>query len=78
MLQFIFYQKTADFFHECLQVKNYKRNSFMIINVKKDQEDCFIACCLKFTYSEIQDFSKLDIDRTLTRNCFYFDNDVLF
>ena len=40
-----------------------------------DQENCFIACCMKFIQIKFQD-PKEDIDwvRALTRNCFYFDN----
>ena len=43
-----------------------------------DQENCFIACCTKFIQIKFQD-PKQDIDctRALTRNCFYFDNDVV-
>ena len=43
-----------------------------------DQENCFIACCTKFIQIKFQD-PKQDIDwtRALTRNCFYFDNDVI-
>ena len=33
----------ANFCHECLEVKNDKRNSFMIMSIKNDQQDCFIA-----------------------------------
>ena len=65
----------ANFFSLCLQAWNDKRNSFMIMKVIIDLENCFIACCTKFIQIKIQD-PRQDIDCTkaLTRNCFYFDN----
>ena len=43
-----------------------------------DQENCFIACCTKLIQIKFQDPKQgIDWTRALTRNYFYFDNDVI-
>ena len=58
----------AKFSHYYLQVKDDRRNTFLI---KENQSNCFIACCLDVIKN--QDYSKIDWT-TLRTQCFYFDS----
>ena len=66
----------TDFFHCCFQVKNNKRNSYMIRSTRISNDDCYIVCCTKFICVKLENPSIPDyINSAMAGNCFHYDND---